>query len=197
MIAGAEKLREPVAQAYQEKYGITILEGYGCTELAPVVSVNTPDVIDGKEKQIGHKPGTVGQPMPGVAVKIIDPSTEQPLAPGEEGLLLVKGPNLMIGYLNQPELNEQAIRGGWYRTGDIAALDEDGFIRITDRITRFSKIGGEMVPHMKIEDVINQVLGTSAAVVTAIPDEQRGEKLIAFYSHVSSFCIQSNTLVTV
>ncbi|MGH7874521.1 MAG: acyl-[ACP]--phospholipid O-acyltransferase, partial [Candidatus Binatia bacterium] len=182
VIAGAEKLREPVAKAYQEKYGITILEGYGCTELAPVVSVNTPDVIDGKEKQIGHKPGTVGQPMPGVAVKVIDPGTEQPLPPGEEGLLLVRGPNLMMGYLNQSELTAETLRDGWYRTGDIAALDEDGFIRITDRITRFSKIGGEMVPHMKIEDVINQVLGTSASVVTAVPDEQRGEKLVAFYS---------------
>ena len=182
VIAGAEKLREPVVQGYQEKYGITILEGYGCTELAPVVSVNTNDVADGKEKQISHKPGTVGQPLPGVAVKIVERDSERPLPPGEEGLLLVKGPNLMLGYLGQPSLTDQALRNGWYVTGDIAVLDEDGFIRIVDRISRFSKIGGEMVPHVKVEETINAVLGSAAAAVTALPDEHRGEKLVAFYA---------------
>jgi acyl-[acyl-carrier-protein]-phospholipid O-acyltransferase/long-chain-fatty-acid--[acyl-carrier-protein] ligase len=88
----------------------------------------------------------------------------------------------MLGYLGQPELTDQALRRGWYVTGDIAAVDEDGFIRITDRISRFSKIGGEMVPHMKVEEIINEVLGSPASVVTALPDEHRGEKLIAFYA---------------
>ena len=182
VIAGAEKLREPVAKAYQEKYGITVFEGYGCTELAPVVSVNVEDVLDGEEKQIGNKPGTVGHPIPGVAVKVVDRDSEQPLPPGEEGLLLVKGPNLMLGYLSQPQLTERALRHGWYVTGDIAAVDDDGFIRIVDRISRFSKIGGEMVPHMKVEETMNEVLGSPAAAVTALPDEQRGEKLVAFYA---------------
>ncbi|MGH7798408.1 MAG: acyl-[ACP]--phospholipid O-acyltransferase [Candidatus Binatia bacterium] len=182
LIAGAEKLREQIAKGYEEKFALTILEGYGCTELAPVVSVNVPDVLDGKEKQTGHKPGTVGQPIPGVAVKVVDPDSEGPMAPGEEGLLLVKGPNLMLGYLGQEQLTGQSLRHGWYVTGDIAAVDEDGFIKITDRISRFSKIGGEMVPHMKIEEVINQALGSADSVVTALPDEQRGEKLIAFYA---------------
>jgi acyl-[acyl-carrier-protein]-phospholipid O-acyltransferase / long-chain-fatty-acid--[acyl-carrier-protein] ligase len=182
VIAGAEKLREAVVQGYKEKYGITILEGYGCTELAPVVSVNVSDVFDGKEKQIGHKPGTVGQPIPGVAVKVIDRDTERPLPPDEEGLLLVKGPNVMLGYLGQPKLTDEVLRAGWYVTGDIAAIDEDGFIRIVDRISRFSKIGGEMVPHMKVEETMNEVLGNPAAAVTALPDEQRGEKLVAFYA---------------
>jgi len=182
VIAGAEKLREPVVAGYQEKYGITILEGYGCTELSPVVSVNTNDVSDGSEKQIGHKPGSVGHPLPGVLVKVIERDTERPLPPGEEGRLLVKGPNLMLGYLGPPQLSEEALLHGWYITGDIAALDEDGFIRIVDRISRFSKIGGEMVPHMKVEETINQVLGSHAAAVTALPDEKRGEKLIAFYA---------------
>jgi acyl-[acyl-carrier-protein]-phospholipid O-acyltransferase / long-chain-fatty-acid--[acyl-carrier-protein] ligase len=181
-IAGAEKLREQISRAYKEKYGIDLLEGYGCTELAPVVSVNVPDVTDGVEKQIGHKPGSVGHPIPGVAVKIVDPETEVPLPPGQEGLLLVKGPNCMLGYLAQPQITAQAFRDDWYVTGDIATVDEDGFIRITDRLTRFSKIGGEMVPHMRIEEVIDGILGTAASVVTAVPDEQRGEKLIAFYS---------------
>ena len=88
----------------------------------------------------------------------------------------------MLGYLGEPELTEQALRSGWYITGDIAAIDEDGFIRITDRLARFSKIGGEMVPHMKIEEVMNQILGSAGSVVTAIPDPQRGEKLVAFYT---------------
>ncbi|HEX2928921.1 MAG TPA: AMP-binding protein, partial [Candidatus Binatia bacterium] len=182
LIAGAEKLREQVANGYQEKFGLTILEGYGCTELGPVVSVNTHDVVDGKESQIGNKPGTVGHPIPGVVVKVVDSDTEQPLPCGQEGLLLVRGLNVMLGYLDQPQLTDQVLRRGWYVTGDIAAVDEDGFIRITDRLSRFSKIGGEMVPHIKVEEAINQVLGAAASVVTAVPDEQRGEKLIAFYT---------------
>jgi acyl-[acyl-carrier-protein]-phospholipid O-acyltransferase/long-chain-fatty-acid--[acyl-carrier-protein] ligase len=181
-IAGAEKLRSQIAKAFKEKFGLELLEGYGCTELAPVVAVNIPDVVDGTERQIGNKPGTVGRPIPGVAVKIVDVSSEQPLPCGGEGLLLVKGENRMMGYLGQPELTAQVMRGDWYITGDIASIDDDGFIRITDRVSRFSKIGGEMVPHVKIEDVINEILGNLASAVTAIPDEQRGEKLVAYYT---------------
>ncbi len=184
-LAGAEKLREQIAKAFKEKYGLELLEGYGCTELAPVVSANIPDVSHGVEKQIGNKPGTVGHPIPGVAVKIIDPETERSLPPGREGLLLVKGPNVMVGYLGQPELTAQAMRDGWYVTGDIAAVDEDGFIKITDRLSRFSKIGGEMVPHVKIEEAINEILGSAASVVIAVPDEQKGERLVAFYNQNS------------
>src|SRR6266481_10307 len=182
VIAGAEKLREQIRKAFKEKYGLDLLEGYGCTELAPVVSVNLPDVVDGTERQIGHKPSTVGHSIPGVAVKVIDADTGHSLPPGHEGLLIATGPNVMLGYLGEPELTDQVLRDGWYVTGDIASLDEDGFISITDRMSRFSKIGGEMVPHMKIEEVINTILGDAASVVTAVPDEQKGEKLIAFYS---------------
>jgi acyl-[acyl-carrier-protein]-phospholipid O-acyltransferase/long-chain-fatty-acid--[acyl-carrier-protein] ligase len=181
-IAGAEKLREQIAKGFKDKFGLDLLEGYGCTELSPVVSVNIPDVIDGGERQVGNKPGTVGHPIPAVVVKVVHPETERSLPRGEEGLLLVKGPNRMLGYLGQPDLTEQVIRDGWYVTGDIASLDEDGFIRITDRVSRFSKIGGEMVPHMRIEEVINGILGSFASVVTSIPDEHKGEKLIAFYT---------------
>jgi acyl-[acyl-carrier-protein]-phospholipid O-acyltransferase/long-chain-fatty-acid--[acyl-carrier-protein] ligase len=84
----------------------------------------------------------------------------------------------MVGYLGQPELTAQAMRDGWYVTGDIAAIDEDGFIKITDRLSRFSKIGGEMVPHMKVEEMINSVLGDGAAAVIAVADEQKGERLV-------------------
>jgi acyl-[acyl-carrier-protein]-phospholipid O-acyltransferase / long-chain-fatty-acid--[acyl-carrier-protein] ligase len=181
-VAGAEKLREQIRTGFKDKYGLDLLEGYGCTELAPVVSVNLPDVIGAPELQTGHKPGTVGHPIPGVAIKVVDPDTGQSLSAGQEGLLIARGPNVMLGYLGDPELTKQVLRDGWYVTGDIASVDDDGFITITDRISRFSKIGGEMVPHMKIEEVVNTILGEAASVVTALPDEQKGEKLIAFYT---------------
>src|SRR3970282_1915693 len=134
---------------------------------------NLPDVSLGAEKQIGNKPGTVGHPIPGVAVKVVGPDTERSLPPGQEGLLLVKGPNVMVGYLAQPELTAQVMRDGWYVTGDIAAVDEDGFIKITDRLSRFSKIGGEMVPHLKIEEAIDGILGDSCSAVTAVGAETK------------------------
>jgi acyl-[acyl-carrier-protein]-phospholipid O-acyltransferase/long-chain-fatty-acid--[acyl-carrier-protein] ligase len=181
-IAGAEKLRPQIANEFKDKFGKELLEGYGCTELSPVVSVNVPDVIYGGDKQIGNKPGTIGRPIPGVAVKVVDLDSGRPLRRGEEGMLLVKGPNLMLGYLGRPELTAEVIRDGWYVTGDIASIDEDGFIRITDRLARFSKIGGEMVPHSKLEEAINASLGHVGCAVTAMPDEQKGEKLIVFHT---------------
>lgn len=181
-IVGAEKLREPLAKEFKEKYGLNLLEGYGCTEMAPVVSVNIPDVVDGDEHQTGFKPHTAGHPLPGVAVKTVDPATWEPVPPGQEGLLLVKGPSRMLGYYGQPEKTREVIRDDWYITGDIASVDEDGFIRITDRLSRFSKIGGEMVPHIKVEEAISQILGDGGCVVTAIPDEQKGERLVVFYT---------------
>jgi acyl-[acyl-carrier-protein]-phospholipid O-acyltransferase/long-chain-fatty-acid--[acyl-carrier-protein] ligase len=181
-IAGAEKLREQIRKGFKEKYGLDLLEGYGCTEMAPVVSVNLPDVVDAPEPQMGHKPGTVGHPIPGVAVKVVDPDTGHSLPPGPEGRLIATGANRMLGYIGQPELTEDALRNGWYITGDIGSLDEEGFLRITDRLSRFSKVGGEMIPHLVIEEAINATLGETASVVTAVPDEQRGEKLMAFYS---------------
>jgi len=185
-IAGAEKLRPQVAEAYRQKFGLDLLEGYGCTEMAPVISVNIPDVIHHNIRQIGQKAGTVGHPIPGVAAKVVDPDAGNTLPCGQEGLLLVKGPNRMLGYMGDPELTKQALHDSWYVTGDIAAIDEDGFIRITDRLSRFSKIGGEMVSHTKIEESINKILGNAGCVVTAVPDEQKGERLVAFYSQTST-----------
>jgi acyl-[acyl-carrier-protein]-phospholipid O-acyltransferase/long-chain-fatty-acid--[acyl-carrier-protein] ligase len=181
-IVGAEKLREPLASEFRDKYGIGLLEGYGSTEMAPVVAVNRPDVEHGGETQVGTKAGSVGHPIPGVAAKIVDRETGQDLPLGHEGLLLVRGPNMMAGYLKAPDRTAEVVRDGWYTTGDIARLDEDGFIFITDRLSRFSKIGGEMVPHVKIEDAINGILGDLCAVVTAVPDASKGERLIAFYT---------------
>ncbi|MBI4490247.1 MAG: MFS transporter [Deltaproteobacteria bacterium] len=182
-IVGAEKLREPIAKAFREKYGLDLLEGYGCTEMAPIVSVNIPDVEQGDDRYTGQKFGTVGHPVPGVSVKLVDPETGEPVSNSKEGLLLVKGPNRMLGYLCLPEKTQEVFRNGWYVTGDIASVDEDGFIRITDRLSRFSKIGGEMVPHIRVEEAINHILGDQGCVVTSVPDEQKGDRLVALYSH--------------
>jgi acyl-[acyl-carrier-protein]-phospholipid O-acyltransferase/long-chain-fatty-acid--[acyl-carrier-protein] ligase len=182
VLVGAEKLREQTAREFQEKFGLGLLEGYGCTEMSPVISVNTPDFQEGSEKQMGSKPGTAGPPLPGVAVKVVDAQTGAPLPPNSEGLLLVKGPNRMLGYLNNPDLTNSVLRDGWYVTGDIASVDDQGFIRITDRLSRFSKIGGEMVPHLKIEAAVAEILGEPACVVTGVPDERRGERLALLYT---------------
>lgn len=182
VLVGAEKLRETVAAAFQEKFGLPLLEGYGCTEMAPVVAVNVPNFEAGKDSQTGNKPGTVGHPLPGVAVRVVDPVTSEPRLPNEAGLLLVRGPNRMAGYLNQPERTQQVFQDGWYITGDIATVDDEGFIRITDRLSRFSKIGGEMVPHLKVEEAIYGIIGEHACAVTGVPDEQRGERLVALYT---------------
>jgi len=182
VLVGAEKLRESVATAFAEAFGRELLEGYGCTEMSPAVAVNGPDFRSGKATQIGNKPGTVGHPLPGVAVRVVSAATFEPLPPNQEGLLLVKGPNRMLGYLGQPERTSEALRDGWYVTGDIGAVDDEGFIRITDRLSRFSKIGGEMVPHLKVEEAIYRIIGDAPCSVTGIPDEQKGERLAVLYT---------------
>jgi acyl-[acyl-carrier-protein]-phospholipid O-acyltransferase / long-chain-fatty-acid--[acyl-carrier-protein] ligase len=181
VMVGAEKLRESVARAFSEKFGLSLCEGYGCTEMAPVVSGN---ILNRGWHSVpaGRKPGTVGQPLPGVVAKVVDLLTGEALPSGMQGLLMVKGPNRMIGYLGQPERSVEAFQEGWYNTGDIASIDEDGFITITDRLSRFSKIAGEMVPHIKIEETVNEILGDYAAVVTALADEHRGERLVVLYA---------------
>ena len=181
VLVGAEKMRESVAAAFREKFGITPLEGYGCTEMAPVVAVNAPDYSAGRNSQTGTKQGTVGHPLPGVAARIVDPVSFGPLPVNSEGLLLVKGSNRMAGYLNQAARTAEVLHDGWYVTGDIARIDDEGFLTITDRLSRFSKIGGEMVPHLKVEEAILGVLRDASCAVTAVPDEQRGERLVALY----------------
>jgi acyl-[acyl-carrier-protein]-phospholipid O-acyltransferase/long-chain-fatty-acid--[acyl-carrier-protein] ligase len=183
VITGAEKLKAKVADAFQEKFGIRPLEGYGTTELAPVITLSLPDVeIDGV-RHYGAKEGSVGHPIPGVAIRVVDPENGTPLKPGESGLILVKGPNVMLGYLGRADKSAEVIRDGWYVTGDIGVMDDDGFIRITDRMSRFSKIGGEMVPHGTVEDELHGRLGqTGVVAVTAVPDEKKGEKLVVLYA---------------
>ncbi len=184
LVVGAEKLKPSLADAFAERFGIRPLEGYGATELSPVVAVNTPDVPAAGVVQVGTKPGSVGHPLPGIAVRVVDPETRETLRPGEEGLLLVKGPNVMLGYLGQPEKTAEVLRDGWYETGDLVRVDEDGFLYILDRVSRFSKIGGEMVSHLAIEENLHDSLKAVSRVVcvTGAPDEKKGEQLVLFYT---------------
>jgi acyl-[acyl-carrier-protein]-phospholipid O-acyltransferase/long-chain-fatty-acid--[acyl-carrier-protein] ligase len=184
VVSGAERLPERVARAFEEHFGITPLEGYGLTECAPVVAVNSHDFRAAGFRQVGAKRGRIGHPLPGVAVRIVDPESFEPLPVGQAGMLLVRGPNVMQGYLGKPEETSRVFRDGWYVTGDIAALDEDGFLQITDRLSRFSKIGGEMVPHVKIEETLQEIAGLSepAFAVCGVPDEKKGETLAVLHT---------------
>jgi len=184
LVVGAEKLPDRVALAFEEKFGIRPLEGYGCTECAPVVAVNTRDFRAPGFRQVGAKRGKIGHPLPGISVRIVEPATMEPLAGGEAGLLLVRGPNIMQGYLGKPEKTAEVLRDGWYVTGDIAAIDDDGFLTITDRLSRFSKIGGEMVPHVKVEETLHELAGVTeqSFVVTGVPDEKKGERLVVLHT---------------
>jgi acyl-[acyl-carrier-protein]-phospholipid O-acyltransferase/long-chain-fatty-acid--[acyl-carrier-protein] ligase len=113
----------------------------------------------------------------------VDPETMEGPIFDREGLLLVKAASRMAGYLGDPERTAEVVRDGWYVTGDIVSMDEDGFIRVTDRLSRFSKLGGEMVPHIRIEESIGQLLSEPhTCVVTSVPDETRGERLVAFFT---------------
>ena len=184
VVVGAEKLPEPVAVMFEDVFGIRPLEGYGCTECSPVVAVNTRDFRAPGFRQVGAKRGHIGHPLPGVSVRIVDPETGERRPVGTPGLLLVRGPNVMQGYLNKPEKTEEVLRDGWYVTGDIAAEDEDGFLVITDRLSRFSKIGGEMVPHIKVEEKLQEASGAAERrfVVTGVPDGKKGERLVVLHT---------------
>lgn len=180
VMAGAEKLRDSVAQAFEQRFGVLPLEGYGCTELSPVAAVNIPDISWPGVRQKGGKQGSIGHPLPGVTLRIVDPDSGEPLPPGSPGLLLVRGPNVMKGYLGDPERTNAVLRNGYYETGDIAVLDEDGFVTISDRLSRFSKIAGEMVPHVMIEERLHAVAQKTdqTFAVSSVSDPRRGEKLV-------------------
>jgi acyl-[acyl-carrier-protein]-phospholipid O-acyltransferase/long-chain-fatty-acid--[acyl-carrier-protein] ligase len=184
MIVGAEKLTERLSIAFEEIFGLRPLEGYGCTECAPVVAVNAPGYRAPGFHQVSARRGTIGHPLPGVAVRIVDPETMKPLPSNQPGLLLVKGPNVMKGYLGRPEKTAEVLLDGWYVTGDIATMEDDGFLTITDRLTRFSKIGGEMVPHIKIEEQLHEFADHPEQVfaVAAVPDDKKGERIVVLHT---------------
>ncbi len=193
-ICGAEKLPEALAKEFQDAFGVWPTEGYGATELSPLASCTVPDERNNAAGtgQSGWKPGTVGRPIPNCAARVIDPDTRQELGVNKPGLLQIKGPNVMVGYLNRPDKTAEAIHDGWYNTGDIAIIDDEGFITITGRLSRFSKIGGEMVPHIRIEEELAKIVEDPSSeepeirvAVTAVPDESKGERLIVLHKKLT------------
>jgi acyl-[acyl-carrier-protein]-phospholipid O-acyltransferase/long-chain-fatty-acid--[acyl-carrier-protein] ligase len=189
IIAGAESLRPELQEAFRMKFGKDIFEGYGCTETTPVASVNTENMLlnDFLTMQINNKPGSVGMALPGTRFRIVDPDTNEELPVGEAGMILIGGCQVMVGYLKDPERTAQALieidGKRWYRTGDKGYLDEDGFLTIVDRYSRFAKIGGEMVSlgavEMRIQDT--QVLKGFDYAVTSIKDVVKGERLVLLF----------------
>ncbi len=184
VVCGAEKLAPRVRSAFKEKFGPEPLEGYGTTECSPVVALDIPDLESPGFYYHGTIHGTIGRLIPGLAARIVNPDTEEDLPPGESGLLLVKGPNIMQGYLNQPERTAKVLKDGWYCTGDIASIDDEGFITITDRLARFSKIAGEMVPHNVVEETLHAVLDLTEQcfAIASVPDSQKGERLVVLHT---------------
>jgi acyl-[acyl-carrier-protein]-phospholipid O-acyltransferase / long-chain-fatty-acid--[acyl-carrier-protein] ligase len=192
VVVGAEKLPLDLADEFEAKFGVYPTEGFGTTELSPVVAVNVPAHRMGVSEQKASKPGTVGRPLPGVSVKVTNPDTGEELGADTDGLIWIAGPNVMNGYLNQPEKTAEAIQDGWYNTGDIGKIDSEGFLEITGRLSRFSKLGGEMVPHILIENELNKVLEQHAdheaedahlpqVAVTAVPDDKKGERIVVLH----------------
>ena len=180
VLTGAEKLTDTLADSFADRFGIRPVQGYGCTECSPVVATSTPGYRAAGFYQAGSRRGAVGRPLPGVVVRIVDPETREPLPTGEAGLVLVSGPNVMRGYLGREDLTRAALHEGAYITGDIGRLDAEGFLYLTDRLSRFSKIGGEMVPHGVVEEHLQECSAREerAFAVCGVPDERKGEKLM-------------------
>jgi acyl-[acyl-carrier-protein]-phospholipid O-acyltransferase/long-chain-fatty-acid--[acyl-carrier-protein] ligase len=186
VVAGAEKLPMDVREEFLSKFNKVIYEGYGATETTPVASVNIPDMLDPNDwhVQVGSKPGTVGLPLPGCSFRIVDPVSLQTLPAGEDGLILISGTQVMMGYLNDEEKTRSVIveldGRRWYKTGDKGHLDEDGFLTIVDRYSRFAKLGGEMISLGAVEQEIKKVIQEEDVEMVAvnIPDEKKGEQII-------------------
>jgi acyl-[acyl-carrier-protein]-phospholipid O-acyltransferase/long-chain-fatty-acid--[acyl-carrier-protein] ligase len=184
VVTGAEKLPHTLAKSFEEKFGIMPLEGYGLTETSPATNVNLPDLENngGTAAIKSNQIGSVGKFLPGIAVKITNPATGKPTPVDTQGTIWLKGSNIFPGYLNNEEKTKEVIIDGWFNTGDIGRLDDDGFLYIEGRLSRFSKIGGEMVPHETVEAAITKVLGLDGETerkiaVVGIPDEQKGEAI--------------------
>ncbi|MBT8036334.1 MAG: AMP-binding protein [Verrucomicrobiae bacterium] len=184
VVTGAEKLPESLATAFKEKFGILPMEGYGLTETSPATNINLPTADkQGKAPVIAtNRFGSVGKFLPGIAIKITNPTTGRPCPVDTQGTIWLKGANVFLGYLNNPQQTAEVIIDGWFNTGDIGRLDADGFLYIEGRLSRFSKIAGEMVPHETIEAAITKVLGLDQdaerrIAVVGIPDNQKGEAI--------------------
>ena len=187
VVAGAEKTPEGFADAWEARFGSVYLEGYGLTETSPVVSINTPSIPDGVNypgnSTEGSRQGSVGRMMPGHAARILDPNTMKDIEVTKVGLLMLKGPNIFRAYLGEPKRTAEVKQGEWFITGDLARFDEDGFLFIEGRLSRFSKIAGEMVPHGTVEDALIKAYNLFDAeqpmiAVAGRPDKAKGEALV-------------------
>ncbi len=185
VVTGAEKLPRSLANAFADKFGVQPQEGYGLTETSPATNVNLPDLVAARDSIAlpSARPGSVGQVLPGLAIKITDPASDKEVPIHQQGIIWFKGSNVFKGYLNDPKKSAEVLADGWFRTGDVGRVDEDGFLYIEGRISRFSKIAGEMVPHETVEAAINKVLGLDAEserriAVVGVPDEQKGEAIL-------------------
>ncbi len=185
-ITGAEKLPRSLADTFAERFGKPVFEGYGLTETSPVVAVNLPEpeaANPGDPVQPSQRPGSVGKMAPGIAAEIWDPESGEKLSLHETGMLWLRGPNIFEGYLHDPAQTAEVLQEGWLKTGDLGRFDEDGFLFIEGRLSRFSKIGGEMVPHETVEQKILLALqldneGERTLAVTSVVDAQKGEALV-------------------
>ena len=186
LVTGAEKLPPDLQKSFEAHFGMKVLQGYGLTETSPVVAFNLPDVPvsrPGDTVQPSSRDGSIGKLAPGIAARICDPETAAPLSLHATGMLWLRGVNIFDGYLHDPERTAEVLKDGWFKTGDLARFDEDGFCYIEGRLSRFSKIGGEMVPHETVESHIVEIFDLAAAgertcAITAIPDEAKGEALV-------------------
>jgi acyl-[acyl-carrier-protein]-phospholipid O-acyltransferase/long-chain-fatty-acid--[acyl-carrier-protein] ligase len=188
-VVGAEKCPADLVDAFATQLETPMLEGYGITETSPVLSINVPDRIDPEGPEgvwRGNVRGSVGRPVIGVAIRFIDPETGEVLPSGQVGLLEIRGANIFLGYLDAEQTAKAMTPDGWYRTGDIARLDDDGFLHLAGRLSRFSKIGGEMVPHGTVEDALRKILGLIESseikvAVASAADPTKGEQLVVLH----------------
>jgi acyl-[acyl-carrier-protein]-phospholipid O-acyltransferase / long-chain-fatty-acid--[acyl-carrier-protein] ligase len=187
VVAGGERLTAEVADAFEAKFGIRPTQGYGATEASPMIASNVPPSRAQGDPALSAREGTVGRAMPSVELRIVDRESGEALGPNREGILQARGPNVMKGYLEDPAATARVVRDGWYVTGDIATIDDDGFVRIVGRESRFAKIGGELVPHLAVEEAITAVVGTDEeggqrAVVVSAADPHAGERLVVVHT---------------
>jgi acyl-[acyl-carrier-protein]-phospholipid O-acyltransferase/long-chain-fatty-acid--[acyl-carrier-protein] ligase len=189
VVTGAEKLPLDVLKEFETKFGIQVSEGYGMTEASPVVAVNLFDEPPSRmnpDGVKGRKIGSVGRMVPGLSASIRDPETGAELDLFQSGMLWLRGANVFEGYYKDTDQTTAVLQDGWYKTGDVGRLDEEGFLFIEGRMSRFSKIAGEMIPHMTVEAKMVEALGLHPAAgegpalaVMGVPDEKRGESLVA------------------
>ena len=202
VVTGAEKLPPSLADTFEDKFGIRPQEGYGLTETSPVTNVNLPDPEAAPDSDLTIVPssrnGSVGQLLPGLAIRITDPATDRVVPLNQQGIIWFKGSNVFPGYLGDPKKTTAVLKDGWFRTGDVGRVDADGFLYIEGRISRFSKIGGEMVPHESLEAAVNKVLGLDSEAerkiaIIGVPDEQKGEAILLL-STISGSALEQECL---